>query len=98
MGWIRRQLDGNLSRGVTNASESTLTPTHLHRLDCELLPWMLDTLEEQMLLGRVAGDVRIKCCGYGLPDDTQDCDATTLKRRTVEDMSLLCIIKTPRMM
>jgi hypothetical protein len=98
MGWIRRQLDGNLSRGVTNASESTLTPTHLHRLDCKLLPWMLDTLEEQMLLGRVAGDVRIKCCGYGLPDDTQDCDATTLKRRPVEDMSLLCIIKTPRMM
>jgi hypothetical protein len=44
---------------------------------------MLDTLEEQMLLGRVAGDVSIKCCGYGLPDDTQDCDATTLKRRPV---------------
>lgn len=54
--WVNRQLDGTLARGVTNESESTLSIALLKRLDAEMLPWMLDTVEEQMLLGR--GDLR----------------------------------------
>jgi hypothetical protein len=53
--WINRQLDGTLARGPTNASETTLSLEHLSTLDGELLPWMLDTIEEQALLGRVSG-------------------------------------------
>ena len=55
MRWINRQLDGTLARGPTNASDTTLSAEHLFTLDGELLPWILDTFEEQALLGRVSG-------------------------------------------
>lgn len=53
--WIARQLDGTLARGPTNAEDTTLSAHDLYVLDLELLPWLLDTFEEQALLGRVAG-------------------------------------------
>jgi hypothetical protein len=53
--WISRQLDGTLARGPTNAEDTTLSAHDLAVLDSELLPWLLDTFEEQALLGRVSG-------------------------------------------
>ena len=55
MRWIRRQLDGTLARGPTNPDDTTLSANDLTGLDSELLPWLLDTFEEQALLGRVLG-------------------------------------------
>lgn len=55
MRWIDRQLDGVLARGPTNPSDTTLSTKNLETLDRELLPWMLDSIEEQMLLGRIEG-------------------------------------------
>ena len=55
MRWIRRQLDGSLARGPTNPDDTTLCLPQFVLLDAELLPWSLDTFEEQALLGRVQG-------------------------------------------
>jgi hypothetical protein len=55
MRWIRRQLDGTLARGPTNPDDTTLCLPHFVLLDAALLPWALDTFEEQALLGRVSG-------------------------------------------
>jgi hypothetical protein len=67
--WIARQLDGTLARGPTNAEDTTLSAHDLSVLDSELLPWLLDTFEEQALLGRVAG---MRCKYVQAPTRTSD--------------------------
>jgi hypothetical protein len=50
--WADKQISRTLGRSVTNANESTLTDAILTHLDSLVLPWMVDTIEVQMLLGR----------------------------------------------
>ncbi len=66
MKWASRQLNGSLARGVTNASDSTLSLATLKYMDSAMLPWQVETVEEQMLLGR--GDLR---CVYTASEGTK---------------------------
>ena len=50
--WADKQISRSLGRTMTNANESTLSDGMLTHLDSLLLPWMVDTIEVQMLLGR----------------------------------------------
>jgi hypothetical protein len=52
MKWADKQISRSLGRSVTNAHESTLTDAILTHLDSVALPWMVDTMEVQMLLGK----------------------------------------------
>jgi hypothetical protein len=50
--WSDKQLGRTLCRGPANAEVSTVTHELLHKLDTFLLPWALDALEIQLLLGQ----------------------------------------------
>lgn len=52
MKWADKQISRSLGRSVTNAHESTLTDAILTHLDSLGLPWLVDTIEVQMLLGK----------------------------------------------
>ena len=49
--WSRRQLSSKLLRDPMNSHISSLKRNDLEALDAQLLPWPLETLEEQGLLG-----------------------------------------------
>jgi hypothetical protein len=52
MKWADKKISRSLGRDVTIANESTLTSDNLKQLDSLVLPWMVDTMKVQMLLGR----------------------------------------------
>jgi len=50
--WADKLISRVLARSITNPDKSTLTPAILTHIDGLMLPWMVDTLEVQMLCGR----------------------------------------------